>query len=140
MVPLKKVFQDLSRRSIQTGFWGLMETRLKLIKFGHCLQRNVLKLFFGRCNNKTLSIKLSRNFLVGAFFSACLQFCHAETRSFLLIIHFYFLLKELFSNPHNKNLFCWVLIIWNYVLLRLPGCSTIPIKTFKTSFKLNLSL
>jgi len=27
------IFQDLSRRSIETGFWGF-ETRLKFIKFG----------------------------------------------------------------------------------------------------------
>ena len=29
------IFQDLSRRSIKTGFVGF-ETRLKFIKFGHC--------------------------------------------------------------------------------------------------------
>ena len=37
-VPLKFVliFQYISRRSIEFGFWGF-ETRLKFIKFGHCL-------------------------------------------------------------------------------------------------------
>ena len=29
------IYQDLSRRSIQTGFWRFFYTRLKFIKFGH---------------------------------------------------------------------------------------------------------
>ena len=32
---LYSIFQYLSRRSIETGFWGF-EMRLKFIKFGHC--------------------------------------------------------------------------------------------------------
>ena len=38
LVSLKVVlnFQDLSRRSFETVFWGF-ETRHKFIKFGHCL-------------------------------------------------------------------------------------------------------
>ena len=35
---LYSMFQDLSRRSIETGLFCGFETRLKFIKFGHCIK------------------------------------------------------------------------------------------------------
>ena len=41
---LNLMFQDLNRRSIETGFWRI-ETRLKFIKFGLCLTKSFFKTF-----------------------------------------------------------------------------------------------
>jgi len=59
---LYSVFQDLSRRSIETVFCGF-KTRLKFIKFGLCFHKSLLR-YFSRINHTTIheAMKNAHNF------------------------------------------------------------------------------